>query len=341
VADLTGRLAGAARWFAHDVSGTSDRRPSTQRRVILAGIIGLATGLFSWFMASRDGAVPDITYLHTAARIFLDGGNPYAVIGTTTVVDARLTEPLYYPFPAVLLLVPFARLTTAAACGLFMGLSAALLTFLITRHDLWRVHVFASSSFVMAASLGQLSPLLMTMALLPAAGFLAVAKPNLGLALFAFRPSRQAVIGSVLIMVLSLVLLPTWPRDWLQSLRIDVGNLRVHRIPLLAPGGFLLGTALLAWRRAEARLVLALSVVPQALFFYDQLPLWLVPRTRGESIALTALSQAAVVLWYLRLAPGDLVVPAASPFVIVLLYLPALVLLLRHYQIDQRKRVSG
>jgi len=309
--------------------------------MMVAGIIGLVTGLFSWFMASRQGAVPDVTYLHTAARIFLDGGNPYAVIGTAATADAGLGEPLYYPFPAVLLLVPLARLTTAAACGVVMGVSAALLAFLITRRDLWRVHVFASASFVMAASLSQLTPLLMAMAFLPAAGFLAAIKPNLGLALFTYRPSRQAVIGSLLVVVISLVLLPTWPRDWLQSLRSDIGTLHVHRIPLLAPGGFLLGTALLAWRRAEARLVLMLSVVPQAMFFYDQLPLWLVPRTRGESIALTALSQAAVVFWYLRLAPGDLVVPAASPYVVVLLYLPALVLLLRHYQIDRKKRGSG
>jgi hypothetical protein len=79
-----------------------------------------------------------------------------------------------------------------------------------------------------------------------------------------------------------------------------------------------------------------MSVFPQQLFFYDQLPLWLVPTTRQQSIALTATSQLAFVLYYLMRTPGELVVRSAYPYVVALIYLPALVILLR-----QSPRESG
>ena len=285
--------------------------------------LGLAAGLFSFLMAQRPGAAADFAYPHTAAVHFLDGQNPYAVMDGPPGSAAPYDQPLFYPFTTILLLLPLAWLKTTIATAAFFGLSSAALAYCITRDGLWRIHVFASAPFVFAATLGQFSPLLMLMAFTPWAGFLAAMKPNIGLALFVRRPSVHAVVGSLVFLGVSLLVFPGWPAQWIESLRRSVDD-ATHRAPVLQMGGFVLLLAAVAWRRAAGRLLLVMSLVPQALLFYDQLPLWLIPRTRGESIFLTATSQLGMVLWYLSLDATDNVILAAYPYVVPFLFLPAL-----------------
>jgi hypothetical protein len=62
--------------------------------------------------------------------------------------------------------------------------------------------------------------------------------------------------------------------------------------------------------------------------FYYQLPLWLIPRSRTQSVLLTAASQVGMIWWYLSLDPGENVILASYSFVVPFLFLPALGILL-------------
>ena len=326
--------------FADDPVSVDATSPTKQQRLLAALAIGLVAGVFSWLMQLRSGAHPDFEYVHTAARFVLDGQNPYHVMEGPPGSVAPFDQPLFYPLTALLLALPFAPFSIAVATGLFIAISAAALAYCITKDGMWRLHVFASSPFVFAATVGQFSPLLSVMAFVPAMGFLAAVKPNVGLALFLRSPNAKTVVGSLLLLAVSLAVLPTWPTDWLESLRRSVAD-DTHRAPILQVGGFVLLLSALGWRKKAGRLLLTLSLVPQALLFYDQLFLWLIPRTRNQSVLLTAASQAGMIIWYLSLGTNDNPVPAAYPFIVPFLFLPALGILLWQLRGDRASKKSA
>jgi hypothetical protein len=122
--------------------------------------------------------------------------------------------------------------------------------------------------------------------LLPALGGLAVAKPNVGIAMLAgarsWRAAQILVMGGTLLLIVSLVVDPHWPWRWREALQHST-----HFRPLiLRPGGFLMLLALLRWRDPDARLLVVLAIVPLTGLFYDILPACLVARTRFQAAIL-------------------------------------------------------
>jgi hypothetical protein len=211
--------------------------------------------------------------------------------------------------------------------AVFAAASSVLLSWSILTKSPERLPMLLGSAFLVAVGLGQWTPLVTATLLLPALGFLAVVKPNVGLASVAADPSRIRILGGGALLLLSLAFQPNWPAEWLRNLHSMPG----HPIPLLLPGGFFAMLALLRWRRPEARLLVAMACVPQLLYFADQLPIWLVARTRRESMALSATS---LIAWLIALQafnrPGGNPAFESNALVLAGVYLPALLIVLGH-----------
>jgi hypothetical protein len=123
---------------------------------------------------------------------------------------------------------------------------------------------------------------------------------------------------------------PTWLPDWLGH-----GSGVTWYVPaafVWQGGGPLLLLSLLRWRRPEARLLLALAVVPHNYVWYDQLLLFLVPDKPRQLWAMWALSWASMHVADYYFARAGIPEPAGqiafrAP-VVALLYLPSLAMLL-------------
>ena len=272
-----------------DARGTWNRSRAIGGALAIGGIVAA----ISWAaFPFTHGA--DFAQFHFHARNWLAGRDPY-VGGFPIMRRTRIVpEPLFYPFPTLFVLAPFALLPLRAAMALFVGCSTALLSWGILAKSPERLPMLLGAGFILASGLGQWTPLVTATLLMPTLGFLAVVKPNVGLASVADDPSANRILGGGALLLLSLAFLPSWPSEWLHNLRSMPG----HPIPILVPGGALALLALLRWRRPEARLLVAMACVPQLMYFADQLPLWLVAKTRRESILLSA---ASLVAWVISL----------------------------------------
>ena len=295
------------------------------RALLPALALGLVAAVLVWLLFPFSHGA-DFAQFHFHARNWLAGRDPYEggfpIMRHTRVVP----EPFFYPFPTLFVLAPFAVVPLRVGYALFAGASTTLLAWATLRESPERLPMLFGSSFILAIGLGQWTPLVTATLLIPILGWLAVVKPNVGLASVPADPSRVRIIGGGLLLFASLAFQPNWPAEWLRNLRSMPG----HPIPVLVPGGVLALLALLRWRRPEARLFIGMACVPQLMYFADQLPLWLVASTRRESIILSATS---LVAWLLALQafnrPGGM--PAFDSDMLVLLgvYLPAFIMLIR------------
>jgi hypothetical protein len=306
------------------------------RLATAAGVAVAAAAIAYVKIVLQVGYPSDFSYFWVGSRAFLDGQSPYVVVQPGGA-PFYFQSGYLYPLPAALLVAPLAPLPVNAAGIIFAALGMAVLAFAISKDGFDRLPILMSFPALWCMSTGQWAPWVAAAALMPSLGFLAAAKPNLGLAAFLYRPSLRFVWVAAAIIAISLALEPGWPAEWLSTVRIR--SSRDYQIPVLQwqAGGPLLLLALMRWRLPEGRLLFGMACVPQTMLLYDQIALGLLARTRLQAILFGLWSYAAPLL--LR-AALPVILPnvdwsdRASAFsglarVIVLgYYLPALVVVL-------------
>jgi len=298
----------------------SSERPRLADRILVATLFAVIGGLIAWrvqYLAHGLGG--DYLVLWRAAHVVFDGGDPHLL--------SDPGFPFYYPLPAVAMGFPFVRLRPENAAIAFTASSSAFLGFVLTRNGFERVPVVLSVPFFAVAQFGQTSTLIWALGMIPLAAGFTVMKPNVALALFAWNPRwRTVAVGAALLLGTFLVS-PEWPSSWLSVLR----KTTMHHAPIMVGFGAATIVAFLRWRRPEARLLGVMALVPHGLYFYDELPLWLVATTRRESMLITVTSWFGLVGWFAT--SGGLNENAhirdMGPWVIASIYLPCLFLVLR------------
>lgn len=308
-------------------------------RTIARLSVSLAIGLAATLVAAANyshhptGALTDFDQIYVAARTLMAHGDPYRAVRAQ-----GFPFPLYYPATAGVVTLPFLLLPLEWARAAFIGVGTGLCAWALSRKHWYPLLALLSGSYFSALLIDQWSPLLIGSAFLPGwlAGMVLSAKPTVGLALviaFWIVPVRRMAVlasGALVLALVAVLLSPEWIRSWLEAIQYAP-----HIVPLvtLLPFGPLLLGALLRWRRPEGRLLLALACIPQTPSMYGTLLLFLLPSTRGETLALVILSDVAYYAMpdLTSTGPEALAryVHSSSWILSLLLYLPCLVMLLR------------
>jgi hypothetical protein len=271
-------------------------------------MIGFASGAFCWFLMKhfhQDAA--DFRWpLHLAQRL-LAHQNPY---------DTPLEQ---YPLTAALIALPFLRFAPEVAAGLFWGISSALLAFGLTRRGYTPLLIFFAYPYWAGILTVQWSPIIAASAFFPLLAPATMAKPQVGLPVLLTRSSRRGLIACMVVALLSLAVLPSWPRLWLRQ-TANYG----HFFPVLVLPGALLLLAGLRYRDRDAQLLLWSALLPQRWFF-DSFTLWLIPQSRREIIWTVFFSWGAGIWRWYHAPHSSTEVGRAS---VVFFYLPMLVVVL-------------
>lgn len=280
--------------------------PALAVRVLVALLASLlAAGILLDAYAGNPKFTADFGQWHLAARTVLSGENPYLTNGPG--LEHYWPWPFTYPAPVIFLALPLAWLPEVYAAMAFSGLSTFVMVLAVTRKSLHLMPLLISVPFVMSARLGQLSLLLSAAVFYQWLSFLLVVKPQAAMPVVMATRDRRALalsaaMGAALLLA-SFVVLPDWPREWLDIVSRPDQNAK-YLSPLTGVGGFLLPLVLLKWRRRESWLLLGMAVLPQSQTFYFLLPLFTIPRNFAESLGLVFVSTLGIYL-------GALLMPAS------------------------------
>jgi hypothetical protein len=299
------------------------KQMSTRDRCILALLIAIITCISSHYLSKSTGmGIGDLRYSIWLARDYLAGKDPYLPYKLNTDPFA-----VPYPFTAVILSLPFAWLPDRIAAAIFTGLGSGILAWLILkRGKSWQLMIFASWPFVNSLLFTQWCPYVVSMFFTPNFLPFLFTKPQLALPfVLTQKPNRIGVISAGLLLVISLILYPLWPIDWVKTLHNYIGYPPLFVLPL----GPLLLLALLRYREKRSWLLVLLALMPQRMV-YDQLGVLLVAENRKQMLFLVLCSW--ITLPILVYYGGWYYVPWGwQQWVLIESYLPALIVIVLPY----------
>lgn len=266
---------------------------------IIAGLSGSALCLVFRSLGHDNG---DFWWaLHMAIGV-IEGRDPYEGLR-----EARMVA---YPLPIAFVGMLFLWVPNIGASVLFTGCSTGLLVYGILKdHRPWELTVLASAPYVIAVQYAQWGIIIMAMAHLPLLLPTILIKPQIALPIaLTRRPTLPALIITMLMLLGSFFLLPSWPMRWLAT----TGSY-THWFPLIVlPLGPLLLTSLIRWRDQRSWMLTLMAIFPHRAL-YDLPSLWLNTSGWRQSLMLSILS------WVVFLLPSDPLISVA------LLFMPCLV----------------
>jgi hypothetical protein len=268
----------------------------TMMPLIMSIFVGIVFGVTSYHARIYiDGGPGDFRYSYRYARDILDGRDPY------DYPVHNLAVP--YPLPAAIFGFPLVWMPPPAAAATFFGFSSGLLVYGILLHGpLWRMLLLLSPLYAHSLYYAQWPPIILAMTFFPSLFFLSIIKPHMALPLIFsgfVKWTKYGIMITAAIGIASLIIMPTWPMRWLSQLGPYEG---MPPVTVLYGGGPLILLALIRWREKGARLFVLMGLMPQRMF-YDQLTLWLIPKSIKEMVILTFVSWIAIFIWMMGLAP--------------------------------------
>jgi hypothetical protein len=275
-------------------------------------IIGGGAGWLCYQVRSELFPGPgDFNWALWTARDLLAGRDPYDFVPNP--------DKIPYPLPVALIGLPFVWLPDILAASIYFGLVSTALAWLIARKDNpLRLVLFSSPMFLYTLFFAQWSPIVTISWYIPfLAPLLVTIKPQIALPQFAAHPSIKGVAFAVIVVVISLLIYPSWPLRWYR-LTYQFQSI----IPVLTlPFGPILLLSALFWRDPRARLLLVMSFLPFR-GIYDLLPLFLIPNSRLQIIIFFAIS------WIVPLISTQLAAMVKPEWSIPILFIPALGMIL-------------
>jgi hypothetical protein len=307
------------------------RSPPRWAAILTAVTIAAVGVVYAAHVQATIKSPLDFDQLYAAAKFLAERRDPYRLIGPGREFNWPF-QYFLYPLTSAAAIIPLTAFPLATARLVFVGLTSGLYVYALSFQpgSRWRYATVLSKPFQATLLVGQPTFLLASMVTLPWTYIFAAIKPNIAAAVVAANPKWRAIItgllGGIALLGVSLVLQPHWPLEWLDMVRADP----YRRSALSQTGGFLLLLAALRWRRPEARLLLALAIVPQTLGMYDGLLLFAIPRRASEFIALVVISHFAFLMTFFdpSLTKMDAYVAATAAAVTHWLFLPTLLMVL-------------